>query len=293
MRQMNMNASLQNTVNEALGTTVKTASPIHVGFGLTGCKALLQDGRIVAIKADQTGKSSNTLSIQGRMLDDLRLDGSLPVPQVYHSANGLLIMDWVDNDGTQLDKDGELEAAHMLAHLHDKPRDQFGYPYDTLIGPLPQPNEFAPNWLDFFRDSRLMPMAEAALTEGKMDTRMLKRIETLANRLDRYLTPPRHPALIHGDLWAGNVLTNQRRISAVIDPACYFAHPEIELAFTHMFSLFSDHFLDAYQELSPLEPGFKEIRREIYNLYPTLVHLRLFGASYLPPIDQLLRKLGI
>ena len=106
------------------------------------------------------------------------------------------------------------------------------------------------------------------------------------------LCEPAHPSLLHGDLWSGNIIVGNDCISGFIDPAIYCGHPETELAFTTMFSTFSDPFFEAYEALSPLEPGFFAERCKIYNLYPTLVHVRLFGASYLPPIDRVLQELG-
>ena len=88
------------------------------------------------------------------------------------------------------------------------------------------------------------------------------------------------------------MLVRRRGIAGFVDPAIYIAHPEIELAFTTMFNTFGRAFFEAYESLMPLEPGFHEVRRELYNLYPTLVHVRLFGAGYLGPIDRTLRRLG-
>jgi fructosamine-3-kinase len=115
----------------------------------------------------------------------------------------------------------------------------------------------------------------------------------LASRLGDYLTEPAHPSLLHGDLWTGNVLVKSGRIAGFVDPAIYFGHPEIELAFTTMFGTFGDVFFDAYEALSPLAPGFQDVRLDIYNLYPSLVHVRLFGSSYLGGIERTLSRLGI
>jgi fructosamine-3-kinase len=121
---------------------------------------------------------------------------------------------------------------------------------------------------------------------------MRARLERLAEKLDDYLLEPAHPALLHGDLWTGNVLVRGERIAGFVDPAIYYGHPEIELAFTTMFGTFGRAFFDAYEALLPLEPGFHEIRSDLYKLYPTLVHVRLFGESYLGAIDRTLSRLG-
>jgi fructosamine-3-kinase len=49
-----------------------------------------------------------------------------------------------------------------------------------------------------------------------------------------------------------------------------------------------DAFWEAY---GALEPGWAE-RRPVYQLFPALVHLRLFGATYAAMVDRLLSELG-
>ena len=68
---------------------------------------------------------------------------------------------------------------------------------------------------------------------------------------------------------------------------------EIELAFASMFGTFGEPFFDAYESITPLDPGFHELRGDLYNLYPLLVHVRLFGASYVSPIERTLARLGL
>jgi fructosamine-3-kinase len=121
---------------------------------------------------------------------------------------------------------------------------------------------------------------------------MLARVEALAARLDDYLEEPAHPSLLHGDLWTGNVLAHEDRVSGLIDPAIYWGHPEIELAFSTLFGTFNEIFFNRYHELRPIRPGFFEERRDLYNLYPLLVHVRLFGAGYLGGVERILRRMG-
>lgn len=121
---------------------------------------------------------------------------------------------------------------------------------------------------------------------------MRERIEALCARLGEWLEEPARPSLIHGDLWGGNVLAADGRISGFIDPAIYYADPEIELAFTTLFGTFGDAFFRRYGELRPLRARFFEERRDLYNLYPLLVHVRLFGGEYVSQVEAILRKFG-
>ena len=120
----------------------------------------------------------------------------------------------------------------------------------------------------------------------------MKRLETLAGRLGRWISEPAHPSLLHGDMWTGNLLCRDGRIAGFIDPAIYFGDPEIELAFSTLFGTFGRAFFARYASLRELKPGFFEERRDLYNLYPLLVHVRLFGGSYVSSVDRTLTQFG-
>jgi len=135
------------------------------------------------------------------------------------------------------------------------------------------------------------------LTAGRLPGPLLKRVEKFAGELGKWLESsaagsPRRAALVHGDMWGGNVLCKDGRIAGFVDPAIYYADPEIELAFATLFSTFGKPFFDRYEEIRPLAPGFFEERRDIYNLYPLLVHVRLFGGSYVNSVDGVLQRFG-
>ena len=283
--------NLISEIERAMGARVCETQPLGVGFGLEGLKAQLADGRRIAVKANMVD-GRGQLDLEAFMLGELARHSDLPGPEVFHSADDLLIMAWIENDGGPIVETTEHHAAELLAQLHAKPFERFGYGSDTLIGPLPQPNGQRDSWIGCFRDRRLLHMARVAHREGYLPAQLLNRIEQLACNLEDYLIEPAYSALIHGDVWGGNVLVHRERIAGFVDPAIYIAHPEIELAFTTMFGTFGRAFFDAYEALNPLEPGFHDLRRGIYNLYPTLVHLRLFGTSYLRSIGETLDRVG-
>lgn len=289
-----METALKARLEQALGSRVVGARPLSVGFGLTGLKIVLADGRHLAVKAGETGRGgADGLKLEAFMLGELARLSDLPVPRVHHAAHDLLVMDFIETDGGGIDRSVERHAGELIARLHATPRPHFGYARDTLIGPLPQPNPKAERWVPFFRDHRLLYMAREAHREGRLPSPLLARIERLAERIGDYLIEPPFPSLLHGDLWTGNVLVRGGRVAGFVDPAIYFGSPEIELAFTTMFGTFGEAFFAAYESLMPLEPGFHELRAGLYNLYPTLVHVRLFGAGYLGGIDRTLARIGL
>lgn len=248
----------------------------------------LDDGRVVVAKLGGLGSG---LACEGEMIRYLATHSDLPVPGVLFADDGLLLMDLLPTGGG-LDTSAQEHAADLVAALHDVRGPAFGFQTDTVIGSLDQPNTQNASWLEFFRDQRLRYMALEAANAGRLPGPVMHRIDQLAAKLSTWIDEPTHPSLIHGDMWTGNVLCDGGRISGFIDPAIYYADPEIELAFTTLFGTFGDSFFNRYREHRPLAPGFFEERRDLYNLYPLLVHVRLFGGSYVSAVEKTLKQFG-
>lgn len=285
--------ALEAEIETKLDARIVEASALPVGFGLAGLRIGLADGRRLAVKARQYPEQGRaSLALEAFMLGELERLSDLPVPHVHYADDDLLIMDFIETDGGGITDSAERHAGELIAALHATPRPAFGYARDTLIGPLHQPNPQSDRWVPYFRDQRLMLMASEAHREGRLPPDLLHRIDRLAGRIDEFLIEPAHPSLLHGDLWTGNVLTRNGRIAGFVDPAIYCGSPEIELAFTTLFGTFGTPFFEAYAGAMKLAPGFHELRAGLYNLYPRLVHVRLFGSGYLPGIDTTLARLG-
>lgn len=180
------------------------------------------------------------------------------------------------------------DFARSLALQHRVTNDQFGLDHDNFIGSLPQSNTLHTSWHSFFISERLEPQLRMALSKSLIDTGIQKKFDILFNKLDE-LIPNEQPALLHGDLWSGNFMTNSTGNAVIFDPAVHYGHRETELAFTQLFGGFSPEFYHHYHEEYSLEPKFDE-RVDIHNLYPLLVHVNLFGRSYLSGIIQTLRR---
>ena len=264
---------------------IKAMRPLHGGSVSDVYRVDLVGGRTVVAKVTESGES---LEIEGEMLRDLK--PHLPVPEVIYNDPRLLVMTYLPGD-SQITASVQRNAAEHLAALHDVRGEAFGYPRDTLIGGLHQPNAQNASWIAFFREQRLLYMAEQASRSGRLPLRVLRRIEALADKLDDFLQEPDYPSLIHGDMWTTNILAENGKVTGFIDPAIYYAHPEIELAFSTLFGTFSTPFFQRYAELRPIASGFFETRRDLYNLYPLLVHVRLFGG-YVQGVESILNKLG-
>jgi fructosamine-3-kinase len=270
-------------------SSVKDIAPLSGGCIGQVYRVRLTDGRQLVTKADNG--PDPRLHIEGDMLRYLADHSDLPVPAVWHSTPRLLLMDYLPGN-SHFSAGAQCHAAELLAALHEVTAPHYGLAQDTLIGGLHQPNPATDSWLAFFRDHRLLYMGRVGVENGRLPATVWQRLQRFADNLDHWLLEPKRPSLLHGDVWTTNVLAQGDQITGFLDPAIYYGHPEIELAFTTLFGTFGQPFFDHYQTLRPLPAGFFEERRDIYNLYPLLVHVRLFGGGYVGSVERTLTRFG-
>jgi len=180
--------------------------------------------------------------------------------------------------------------GEQIAALHRCTAPHFGFPQDNFIGTTPQPNDWADDWVAFWRDQRLGFQLRLAAQNGCSG--QLRRLgERLIDALPIFFagyTP--QPSLLHGDLWSGNHAFLVDSTPAIFDPATYYGDRECDIAMTELFGGYAADFYTAYRAAYPLDEGYA-IRRDVYNLYQVLNHTNLFGASYARQAEQLMQKL--
>ncbi|GAB4035563.1 fructosamine kinase family protein [Spirosoma gilvum] len=224
-------------------------------------------------------------------LDLLRQTHTFPIPEViscgHFQDKSYLILEYIDFG--KRPKNYWETLAQRLARLHANTQPEFGLHFNNYIGSLPQTNQLTADGYDFFFEQRLLPQAGLALYRELISRQTYEALLRLRTRLPNLL-PNERPALLHGDLWSGNVLVNEDGLPVLVDPAVYYGFRESELAFTKLFAGFDARFYDAYDEAFPLISGFNE-RVSIYNLYPLLVHVNLFGSGYVSGVERILKQL--
>lgn len=217
---------------------------------------------------------------EAHALGRLRGRASLCVPEalgVYEeTGSALLLLEYLDLTGAE--KWAELGSG--LAQLHQVTGPAYGWDQDNFIGTTPQANGSCASWADFWWRRRLAPQLELAAGGG-----FAKQLRPLAAQLEdkcHHYLDAHHPpaALLHGDLWRGNVGFCSDGRAAIFDPASYYGDPEVDLAMTRLFGGFAPAFYRAYREVCPELPGAAQ-RESLYNLYHLLNHLNLFGGGYL------------
>lgn len=219
-------------------------------------------------------------------LQALKHSGSFRIPEVMGlgetETRSYLLMEYIASG--QPVKNFWVRFAQNLAKMHHKTQKEFGLGYPNYIGSLVQQNDGAGTAAGFFIESRIKPMLGYIRKKGFNLEVTAVFYENIAK-----LIPEEPPALIHGDLWNGNYLVSKEGEAVLIDPAVAYAPREMDLAMMKLFGGFPDLVFDAYDEIFPLEKGWKQ-RIDIWQLYYILVHLALFGAGYLASARAVIKK---
>lgn len=197
-----------------------------------------------------------------------------------------IILEWINSSPET--KNFWTMLGQQVAALHQHTSPSFGLDHDNYIGSLRQSNNPRNSWSDFFIHQRLEPQIKLATDNHHPVLSLRKKMEMVYKKMSTIL-PEEKPALVHGDLWGGNLLADEKGYPCLIDPAVCFGHREAELAYTQLFGHFDPQFYHVYNESFPLEPGFKE-RADLYNLYPTLVHVNLFGGGYVQKAESIVNR---
>ena len=194
--------------------------------------------------------------------------------------------------------------GQTLARIHSVKGDRYGFDTHNYWGSLRQDNTPQPHWLDFYRACRLAPRLAAAVDSGHLPTAVAARVERLSDRLSDGLSeglsqglseglsdlvgPSVAPSLLHGDAHHNNFITTAQG-PYLIDPAVYYGHPEMDLAYIDFFAPVPPAFFAGYQEVAPIDPGFTT-RRNLWRIPAWLALVEVGGPDYLDGLQAALRQ---
>lgn len=211
------------------------------------------------------------------------------IPKVFDvlevEDHAVLLMEWIQ-PGPQ-PSDFWSQFGKNLAEMHQISSEQFGLNHSNYMGSLPQRNDHHASWIEFFIQERIMPQIKLAIENGYLNSTDEASFNRLIPRLNEFFeTEP--PALIHGDLWNGNYMCGKAGRPVLIDPAVTFGHRLMDIAMTKLFGGFANEMYEAYEEVYPLQKNWREAIN-VANLYPLLIHVNLFGNSYISQVRGILK----
>lgn len=283
-------SSIKEACSSLLAESVTDAAPLSGGDIHRAHKLIGQSGKALFVKWNPAPNAPDMFRTETEGLSLLARAEAIHIPKILgtgKTADGaFLLLEFID-PGSRTTTFWE-RFGRELARLHRYSDASFGWEIDNYIGTLPQRNSTESDWVSFFVLHRLEPQVKMAIEEGYFDSSSAGRFQQLFSRLDKLL-PDEPPALIHGDLWAGNFIAGKNDTPWLIDPAPGFAHREMDLAMSRLFGGFDREFYLSYESEWPLEPGFSD-RMDLYQLYYLLVHVNLFGGHYPGQVRSILKK---
>lgn len=267
--------------------TIRLVSPVS-GGSINSAWCLQTDEGKLMLKVNSKDAYPGMFRLEAEGLAAIRSTQTIAVPDVVlygnFEANSFLIINWID--ATRPTPQTSQQLGRQLAAMHRHTATHFGFSADNYMGSLPQSNRSHTTWSAFFINERLRPMVSLGVAKRLLNAQEAQSFEQLYQHLPA-LFDEEPPALLHGDLWGGNYLISSTGTPYLIDPAVSYGHREFDLAMTTLFGGFSEPFYEAYDEAHPLAPEWRT-RTQLWNLYPLLMHLNVFGAGYLSQVREAL-----
>lgn len=267
------------SVDAVSGGNINKASRVYTASG----------ARFILKQND--GKAVRLFECEAAGLVTLR-EAGMRTPQVFAwGADFLLLEDLGPHTIGEVDWE---RYGRAVGHLHRHTHERFGFAYDNYLGPLPQINTWTDDGHAFFGQHRVLRYLSEPLVEPVLTPQDRQNLERLVKRLPD-LIPYQPPALLHGDLWHTNMMTDSDGVPAVIDPAVYFGWPEAELSQTRLYGdgVVQQVFYDAYNEVNPLAPGWWE-RLELLYIRQLMAVTAFFGNQFntLEQLRAIIAKFG-
>lgn len=209
------------------------------------------------------------------------------VPEVLACDRDLLILEYIESAPPA--DDSHERMGRGLAALHQAGASAFGGVPDNFIATLAQSNVDTNDWATFYAEQRLRPVTRECIDRGQLPASFTRELDAVLQRLPQRCGPTEPPARLHGDLWSGNAMFDRRGTPVLFDPSVHGGHREIDLAMMQLFGGFSARTFAAYDEAYPRSPQHED-RVELYQLYPVLVHVALFGGGYANTARRIVRR---
>ena len=284
-----LTSDLANYIEEKLDADITDVKPVS-GGSINRTYLIITSDKKYFIKLNSKTRYPGMFEAESQGLRVIAQANTIKTPEVILQDSvgdeNFLLLEWIESRRPTAKASAKL--GEQLAAMHRHSADKFGLDADNYMGSLHQSNKKHTTWADFFTEERLQPMVRMAIDKSWLTAKDIAGFEQLYKNLPG-LFYEEQPSLIHGDLWSGNYIISADEHPYLIDPAISYGHREFDIAMTTLFGGFGDEFYAAYNEAFPLAKGWKQ-RVDLWNLYPLLVHLNLFGGGYLGQVRDCLMR---
>ena len=284
--------SIQKILSRRIGHAVPNLQSTAVGGGsINQCYRITSGTDHFFCKVNDHAGFPRLFEKEMQGLQLLAARQVIRTPEVIHYAvedgKQYLLLEWIEPARPQ--KEFWKNFGTKLALLHRQTGSVFGLDHDNYMGSVPQNNQQVHRWTEFFVQQRLQALVMKCSDRHLLSSKHVALFEQLYSRIANIFTDDDPPSLLHGDLWSGNFLCDRNGDPCLIDPAVYYGHRSVDLAMTTLFGGFEAAFYEAYDHHFPLPLNYKE-QWKVCNLYPLLIHLLLFGKTYLRSIEDTLHE---
>ncbi|SEM58423.1 Fructosamine-3-kinase [Mucilaginibacter gossypiicola] len=276
---------LLNHIQSKLNISVINVDAVS-GGDINNVYRLQCDDYSYLLKVNDRYKYPDMFAKEQQGLDAIRETNAIAVPEVVLQGEfgneSYLILEWINVGSANMLASSKL--GMQLTHLHKSTNPRFGFYTNNYTGSLIQTNNWYTTWSDFFIEQRLQPMVKMAADKNELTRNDVHQFDQLYKKLPGLFTEE-PPALLHGDLWGGNYLIDTDGKPYLIDPAVSYGNREFDIAMTTLFGGFDRAFYEAYNNEFPLQHGWQQ-RLKLWNLYPLLIHVNLFGGMYAKQVGE-------
>ena len=263
---------------------------LQISFDIACIKIKLEDNNKFIVKYNvKFQRGFNAIESEAENLKYLNKKFNF-FPKLINSNKNYLIIEFFENDGNK-PSNTNLDFLESIIKIHNIRNDLYGFEFNTQIGALEQSNEFENSWTNFYSNKRLSPVFELANKRESMSDFINKKINYILKNIKNFIPDNPAPQLLHGDLWEGNIIFNNKNFTGFIDPGSFYGHNEMEVAYLRWFNpqFIDSNFLEKYKCYINIDKYYLDYE-PIYQLYYALCNVALWDKSYIQEVEKLLIK---
>ena len=214
-------------------------------------------------------------------------------PKLINFKKNCLIIEFFENDNNKPNSTN-LDFLESIIKIHNVSNNLYGFEFNTQIGALEQPNKYENSWTNFYSNKRLSPIFELANKKENMGDFINEKINYILKNIKNFIPDNPTPRLLHGDLWEGNIIFNNKNFIGFIDPGSFYGHSEMEVAYLRWFSpqFIDPNFIKKYNHYIKVDKNYLNYE-PIYQLYYALCNVAIWDKSYIEEVKNLLIRLKI